>query len=252
MEGDPVDLAQTSVWLEDAGYQVLAAADMNAAAQHLCGDGVDAIVYSLDSADAENWHWLQLIRQLSHMPILVASTAAGRRRLENEIKLQFDDYLPKPLSQEVLLTRLRIALEARSSKRRSSDLVFQEDGLTIDWKRMEVWVDKAPVALSPTEFKLLSLLVRRRGWVVTSEEILSYVWGEHYEGEKEYVKLYIWYLRRKLERDPARPRWIITRRGIGYSFADRASKASTEETASPRWSRHDKESASARKLVAAR
>jgi len=112
------------------------------------------------------------------------------------------------------------------------------DGLTIDWKRMEVWVNKRPVALSPTEFKLLSLLVRRRGWVVTGEEILSYVWGDHYQGEKEYVKLYIWYLRRKLERDPSRPRWIITRRGIGYSFAERGSRADEGETP-------------ARKLVAA-
>lgn len=212
------ELAQTAAWLEEAGYQTLAANDLATAARYLAEDKPDAIICGIDSATPGSWHWVQLVRLLSDIPLLLATTRAGHKLLENSLKTQFEDYLPKPLDRERLLSRTRQLLERRRGK--TDDLVFTDDGLTIDWKRLEVWLDGQPVALSPLEFKLLSLLVRRRGWVVTSEEILSYVWGDPYQTEKEYVKLYIWYLRRKIERDPSNPRWILTRRGMGYSFAE--------------------------------
>lgn len=98
---------------------------------------------------------------------------------------------------------------------------FQFRHLEIDWAEMLVMVDGKDVHLTPLEFKLLSLLVRRRGWVVPYAQILREVWGPAYIGDRSNLKLYVWYLRRKIERDASNPELIQTRRGIGYLFAAR-------------------------------
>jgi two-component system KDP operon response regulator KdpE len=94
--------------------------------------------------------------------------------------------------------------------------------LELDWREMTVRRNGEPVHLTPIEFRLLSVLVWRRGWVVPYEQILRDVWGPSYIGERANLKLYVWYLRRKLERDPSNPQLIQTRRGIGYIFAARS------------------------------
>jgi two-component system KDP operon response regulator KdpE len=99
---------------------------------------------------------------------------------------------------------------------------FRYRNLEIDWREMRVVVDATEVHLSPIEFRLLSVLVRRRGWVVPYEQILRDVWGPSYIADRANLKLYVWYLRRKIERDPSRPVLIQTKRGIGYIFAPRS------------------------------
>lgn len=99
---------------------------------------------------------------------------------------------------------------------------FRYRNLEIDWPSMRVIVDGEDVHLTPIEFRLLALLVRRRGWVIPYEQILREVWGPSYIAERANLKLYVWYLRRKIERDPSNPTLIHTRRGIGYVFAPRS------------------------------
>ena len=99
---------------------------------------------------------------------------------------------------------------------------FRYRNLEIDWREMRVLVDGEDVHLTPLEFRLLSLLVRRRGWVIPYEQILRDVWGPSYIAERANLKLYVWYVRRKIERDPSNPELIQTRRGIGYIFAPRS------------------------------
>lgn len=99
--------------------------------------------------------------------------------------------------------------------------LFEYKHLTIDWREMLVTVDGEPVHLTPLEFRLLALLVRKRGWVVTYAQALTEVWGPSYVADRANLKLYIWYLRRKIERDPSNPELILTRRGIGYIFGSR-------------------------------
>jgi two-component system KDP operon response regulator KdpE len=89
----------------------------------------------------------------------------------------------------------------------------------VDWKSRQVYVRGQPVKLSPTEFKLLACLIENRGWVVTHEELLQKAWGPDYIGDKSYVKLYIRYLREKIEKEPNQPELILTERGIGYRFS---------------------------------
>jgi len=95
-----------------------------------------------------------------------------------------------------------------------------DDRLTIDFDRHEVWVEGELVQLRPTEYRLLYHLVQNAGWVLTHDQILNKVWGYEYENEPHYVRLYINYLRKKLEVDPADPQYILTERGVGYRFVD--------------------------------
>jgi len=102
---------------------------------------------------------------------------------------------------------------------------FEYEHLVIDWPEMLITIDGKPVHLTPLEFRLLATLVRKRGWVVTYEQALTEVWGPSYVTDRANLKLYIWYLRRKIERDPSHPELIITRRGMGYIFGSRAAAA---------------------------
>ncbi|MEX0683796.1 MAG: winged helix-turn-helix domain-containing protein [Dehalococcoidia bacterium] len=99
---------------------------------------------------------------------------------------------------------------------------FEYKSLAIDWREMQVTVDGQAVHLTPLEFRLLALLVRKRGWVVTFSQALTEVWGPAYVADRANLKLYIWYLRRKIERDPSNPDLIVTRRGMGYIFGPRS------------------------------
>lgn len=99
---------------------------------------------------------------------------------------------------------------------------FEYGRLAIDWREMQVVVDGVPVHLTPLEYRLLALLVRKRGWVVTYSQALTEVWGPAYVADRANLKLYIWYLRRKIERDPSNPELIQTRRGMGYIFGSRS------------------------------
>lgn len=105
------------------------------------------------------------------------------------------------------------------------DEVYTYKHLTIDWREMQVFVENEPVHLTPLEFRLLALLVQRQGWVVSYEQALSDVWGPEYVADRANLKLYVWYLRRKIERDPSNPELIITRRGMGYIFGPRYTPA---------------------------
>jgi two-component system KDP operon response regulator KdpE len=105
------------------------------------------------------------------------------------------------------------------------DEQFEYRHLAIDWREMLVTVDGEPVHLTPLEFRLLALLVRKRGWVVTYAQALTEVWGPSYVADRANLKLYVWYLRRKIERDPSHPELIVTRRGMGYIFGSRAAAA---------------------------
>jgi two-component system KDP operon response regulator KdpE len=99
---------------------------------------------------------------------------------------------------------------------------FRLRNLEVDWREMRVFVEGEEVHLSPIEFRLLSLLVRRRGWVIPYDQILREVWGPTYVADRANLKLYVWYLRRKIERDPSNPELIQTKRGIGYIFGPRS------------------------------
>jgi len=132
-----------------------------------------------------------------------------------------DDYVTKPFSPRELVSRVRAVLRrTESSGAVSKDLIVVDERLRMDFGRREVWVDGEKVQLRPTEYRLLYHLVQNAGWVITYEQILSKVWGYEYRDEPHYVRLYVNYLRQKLEVDPSNPKYILTERGVGYRFID--------------------------------
>ena len=137
------------------------------------------------------------------------------------LELGADDYITKPFSPRELVSRLRAVLRRTEMPGTPSHKVIEVDGrLKIDFDRREVWVENKLVKLRPTEYRLLFHLVQNAGWVVPHEQLLAKVWGYEYRDETHYLRLYINYLRKKLEKDPSDPQYILTERGVGYRFID--------------------------------
>jgi DNA-binding response OmpR family regulator len=208
-------------WIEEAGHDGIVADDWRSGLRELYRCHPDAAVVFMDAMDASHWSNVERIRELCDIPIVLVTSQTTRSALQRAFDLGLNGYLVKPLQPEELASRLSTVLQKVSNNggnHSDPSSVFRYENLTIDWRKMEVQVDGETVHLSPTEFRLLSLLAERRGWVVSYDEILTKVWGPAYLGDRNNVKLYIWYLRRKLEADPANPRWIVTKYGVGYTF----------------------------------
>ena len=142
------------------------------------------------------------------------------------LQLGADDYVTKPFSQRELLSRIQAVLRrAEMPSLVPKTQVKVDDDLTVDFARNEVIVRGEKVALTPTEHRLLYHLVSNPGRVLTYETLLAKVWGYEYREEAHYVRLYVNYLRQKIEPDPANPRYILTERGLGYRFVDFRQKA---------------------------
>jgi two-component system KDP operon response regulator KdpE len=140
--------------------------------------------------------------------------------------LGLDDYITKPVDFHELVARVRAILRRADTATQEDEATRVHDGeVEVDWKSHRVYVRGEPVKLSPTEFKVLSCLIKNRGWIVPHEQLLEKAWGPSYIGDKSFVKLYIRYLRQKIEKDPQNPQLILTERGIGYRFALEAEKS---------------------------
>jgi len=137
------------------------------------------------------------------------------------LELGADDYIGKPFSHRELVSRIRAVLRRHYAAPPVAQTLGQvDDRLSIDFARREVLVAGQRVNLRPTEYRLLYHLVQNAGYVQTHEMLLTKVWGPEYREESHYLRLYITYLRQKLEQDPASPKYILTERGVGYRFVD--------------------------------
>jgi two-component system KDP operon response regulator KdpE len=138
------------------------------------------------------------------------------------LDLGADDYVTKPFSARELVSRINAVLRRieLSLPAERSNRIEIDDRLTVDFDRREVLVDGEPVKLRPTEYRLLYHLVQNAGWTMTHEQLLSKVWGPEYVDDNQLLRLYVTYLRQKIEPDPSNPRYIFNERGVGYRFAD--------------------------------
>ena len=207
--------------LEMEGYRVITAANGYEALERLKSDLPDLVALDVMMPDMDGFETLARIREVSSVPVLMLTVRAEESDRIRGLEIGADDYLTKPYSPRELVTRIK-ALLRRSftpSQARKTRIVVDDD-LTIDFGKHEVLVRGRKVTLRPTEYRLLYHLVTNAGRLMTHETLLSKVWGPEYRDEGHYLRLYITYLRQKLERDPAHPRYILTERGVGYRFRE--------------------------------
>ncbi|HEX4207126.1 MAG TPA: response regulator transcription factor [Ktedonobacteraceae bacterium] len=213
------DLVRINLELEQ--YHVLEASNGIEALAQLRENLPDLVVLDVMMPEMDGFETLQAIREVSTVPVIMLTVRQSEQDRIHGLDLGADDYLAKPFSPRELLSRIR-ALLRRSlmpAPSRKTEIVVDSD-LQIDFSRREVTVRGEKVTLRPTEYRLLYHLVSNAGRLLTHETLLSKVWGREYRDEAHYLRLYITYLRQKLERDPAHPRYILTERGVGYRFTE--------------------------------
>jgi len=175
----------------------------------------DIILLDLGLPDRDGLEVLRDLRDWSRKPILVISARHQEKDKVGALDLGADDYLTKPFGAAELLARIRVALRhAVRPGRETPVLTF--GSLCLDLEKREVAMDGAPVKLTPLEYRLLEALARRAGKVVTHAQLLNDVWGPTGEGQTHYLRIYMGTLRRKIEPDPTRPRYLLTEPSVGY------------------------------------
>ena len=167
----------------------------------------------------DGWETCRRIREACDVPVIIISGKSTKSDIIRGFELGADDFVVKPFDYKELLARVRAVLERSKNKQGEEPSVFVCNALRIDVRTHSVTVNQRRVNLSPIQFRLLSYLARNLNKVVTHKELLLRVWGPAYINEREYIKLNILYLRKKIEIDPKNPAYIITERGVGYRLA---------------------------------
>lgn len=216
--------------LEHDGFQVVEAYRGMKAIQMMREVLPDLILLDVMMPDLDGFEVLRMIRENSSVPIIMLTAKGEEDDRVHGLELGADDYITKPFSPRELVSRVKAVLRRTEGiSGISHDVIQVDERLKIDFDRREVWVEGQLVKLRPTEYRLLYHLVQNAGWVMTYDQILAKVWGYEYRTETHYVRLYINYLRQKIEQDPANPVYILTERGVGYRFVDFRRKGESQQ-----------------------
>jgi len=203
--------------LEHDGFQVVEAYRGVQALQQYRDSLPDLVLLDVMMPDIDGFEVLSMLREISTVPVIMLTAKGEEDDRVRGLELGADDYITKPFSPRELVSRVRAVLRrTESGSNDSQDVIEVDEHLKIDFSRREIWLDGKLVKLRPTEYRLLYHLVKNAGWVLTYDQILSRVWGYEYRDEPHYVRLYINYLRQKLEKDSSNPVYILTERGVGY------------------------------------
>src|SRR3972149_6552233 len=175
----------------------------------------DLIILDIMMPEMDGWTVCQRLRERSNVPIIFTTALGAERDVVRGLEMGADDYLIKPFGPKELIARIQAVLR-RHAQPHPRSRVYQNGRLIVDVDRREVKVDGATVTLTPIEYKLLAYLVENEDKDFSHQTLLLHGGGQEYAQDRRSLKLYIWYLRQKIEVDPARPRLIVTERGVGY------------------------------------
>lgn len=198
------------------GYQIVEAATGQDGIRAATMQPPDLVLLDLGLPDMDGLEVQQRLRGWSQVPIIVVSARGQEHDKITALDAGADDYLTKPFNVGELLARIRVALRNRQRVGHADEPQFRTGGLEVDLALRRVVLGGDEVHLSPIEYKLLTTLVRYAGKVVTHRQLLQEVWGPGHAAETQYLRIYMGHLRRKLETDPARPRYLLTEPGVGY------------------------------------
>jgi two-component system, OmpR family, KDP operon response regulator KdpE len=217
VDDEPQILRALTTSLRGAGYEVATAETAEAALTAAAVSPPDAVILDLVLPDGRGTDVCRELRAWSAVPVIVLSVVGDESEKVAALDAGADDYVTKPFGVEELLARLRAAMRRADP---SPEPVREIGELRVDLEKRAVSFAGKPVQLTPHELKLLLLFVRNEGKLLTHATILREVWGRAYADESHYLHVYVSQLRRKIEPDPARPRYILTEPGAGYRLVD--------------------------------
>ena len=225
IDDDPNVAEVVAAYLEREGCIVEVRSDGEAGLQAALADPPDLVVLDLMLPGLDGLEVCRRLQALAPVPVVMLTAKGDETDRIIGLELGADDYVSKPFSPRELVARIKAVLRRAElpppSPRRE---IVVDDRLRLDFERREVLVDGQQVQLRPTEFRLLYHLATNPGAVLSHETLLSRVWGPEYRDAGHYLRLYINYLRQKIEPDPANPVYILTARGVGYRFVDYTAK----------------------------
>lgn len=206
--------------LTSEGYQVIEAEDGRQGLIEAATRKPDLIILDLGLPDMDGVEVIKALRAWSSVPIIILSARSQENDKISALDVGADDYLVKPFSAGELLARIRVALRhASSAANGEEDGVFSVEQLKVDMIHRKITVSGAEIHLTPIEYRLLTVLIKHAGKVLTHRLLLNEVWGPNYVERAHYLRIYMGTLRHKLELDPARPRFLLTEVGVGYRLA---------------------------------
>ncbi|RMG93814.1 MAG: DNA-binding response regulator [Chloroflexi bacterium] len=219
---DDVTLCQTlDQILHQAGYTTILAHTAEDGLHQIQKQSPDLVLLDVMIPIMGGWVACRRIRAFSNVPILFLTALGGVQSTVRGLEVGGDDYLVKPIDSAELLARIKAHLRrARKQVSPENRLVFGQGELTVDFSTQKVLVDGEEVELTPREFDLLAILINYAGRVLTPDVLAEKAWGMTDKAARNNIKPYVHYLRKKIERDPAMPRWIQTVRGVGYRFVE--------------------------------
>jgi len=176
----------------------------------------DVILLDLGLPDMDGMDIIRQVREWGRTPIIVLSARGQEADKVEALEVGADDYLTKPFSAAELIARIKVALRNRNKPQGDAPFVYDQAGLKIDTAARRVQLDSEDIHLTPIEYKLLSVLARNSGKVLTHGALLNEVWGKHSSDNQTYLRIHTQHLREKLKDDPLNPRFIVTEPGIGY------------------------------------
>ena len=180
----------------------------------------DLVLLDVMMPELDGFETLGMLREFSDIPVIMLTAKGEENDKVYGLELGADDYITKPFGPRELSSRIK-AIFRRLEKPTTDEAILEiDDRLSVDFNRREVIVKGERIKLRPTEYRLLYHLIRNAGWTVPHDQLLQKVWGYEYRDEAHYVRLYVNYLRDKIEEDPSDPQYIITERGVGYRFDD--------------------------------
>lgn len=217
--------------LELEGYQVIEASNGLEALEQVRQHVPDLIIMDVMMPELDGFETLRMLREFSTIPCVLLTVKSDEEDRIHGLELGADDYVTKPFSPRELSSRVHAVIRRAEWPAPAPRTILEiDDRLQIDFNRHQVIVNDERIDLRPTEYRLLNHLIQNAGWVVPHDTLLAKVWGYEYRDETHYLRLYINYLRKKIEEDPAKPKYILTERGVGYRFVDFRKASQEAET----------------------
>lgn len=218
-EQTTLDLIQ--MLLERRGFEVIRALNADDGLRKAYRHQPDLVLLDVMMPDMDGWDVCRRLREMSDVPIIFLTARSENKDVVRGLEIGADDYIAKPYDNDELVARIKAHLRRAPKANMSEELSFNNGDFRINFMNREVRVRSELKHLTPKEFNLLGVLVRNAGRVVPRSELVTEAWGEEYGNAIDSLKLYIHYLRQKVEVDPDRPDYILTSRGVGYRFSNR-------------------------------